>query len=89
MTAEEHRAIVDDFCQFVSGQAAPMIKKLEREMRAASDALEYERAARLRDDIGALQRAMERNAVVCGTARTPMSSPSPKIRWRSPYRSSM
>ena len=64
VTAEEHRAIVDDFCQFMSGQAAPMIKKLEREMRAASDALEYERAARLRDDIGALQRAMERNAVV-------------------------
>jgi excinuclease ABC subunit C len=64
VTAEEHRAIVDDFCQFMSGQAAPMIKKLEREMRAASDELEFERAARLRDDIGALQRAMERNAVV-------------------------
>jgi excinuclease ABC subunit C len=64
VTAEEHRAIVDDFCQFMSGQAGPMIKKLEREMRAASDALEFERAARLRDDIGALQRAMERNAVV-------------------------
>src|SRR5215203_3787163 len=64
VTAEEHRAIVDDFCQFMSGQAGPMIKKLEREMRAASDALEYERAARLRDDIGALQRAMERNAIV-------------------------
>jgi excinuclease ABC subunit C len=41
-----------------------MIKNLEREMRAASDALEFERAARLRDDIGALQRATERNAVV-------------------------
>ena len=64
VTPAEHRAIVDDFCQFMSGQAAPMIKKLEREMRAASDALEFERAARLRDDIGALQRAMERNAVV-------------------------
>ena len=64
VTPTEHRAIVDDFCQFMSGQAAPMIKKLEREMRAASDALEFERAARLRDDIGALQRAMERNAVV-------------------------
>ena len=60
----EHRAIVDDFCQFVGGQAAPMIKRLEREMRTASDAQEYERAARLRDDIGALQRAMEQNAVV-------------------------
>ncbi|HEU4908489.1 MAG TPA: excinuclease ABC subunit UvrC [Propionibacteriaceae bacterium] len=64
VTAEEHRAIVDDFCQFMSGQAGPMIKKLELQMRAASDALEFERAARLRDDIGALQRAMERNAVV-------------------------
>ena len=64
VTPAEHRKIVDDFCQFMSGQAAPMIKKLEREMRAASDALEFERAARLRDDIGALQRAMERNAVV-------------------------
>jgi excinuclease ABC subunit C len=41
-----------------------MIKRLEREMRAASDAQEYERAARLRDDIGAMQRAMEQNAVV-------------------------
>ena len=62
--AAEHRAIVDDFCSFVGGQAAPMIKRLEREMRAASDALEFERAARLRDDIGALRRAMEQNAVV-------------------------
>ena len=62
--ADEHRAIVDDFVTFVSGQAAPMIRRMEREMRAASDALEYERAARIRDDIGALQRAMEQNAVV-------------------------
>ena len=62
--AEDHRAIVDDFCSFVGGQAAPMIKRLEREMRAASDELEFERAARLRDDIGALRRAMEQNAVV-------------------------
>ncbi len=64
VTPEEHREIVDDFCQFVSGQAAPMIKGLQREMKTASNALEYERAARLRDDIGALQRAMEQNAVV-------------------------
>ena len=64
VTPEEHRAIVEDFCQFIAGQAAPMIKRLEREMKAASDALEFERAARLRDDIGALQRAMEQNAIV-------------------------
>ena len=41
-----------------------MIKRLQREMKAASDAMEYERAARLRDDITALQRAMEQNAIV-------------------------
>jgi excinuclease ABC subunit C len=64
VSPEEHRAIVEDFCQFVSGHAAPMIKKLQREMKAASDAMEYERAARLRDDITALQRAMEQNAIV-------------------------
>ena len=64
VSPDEHRAIVEDFCQFVSGQAAPMIKKLQREMKAASDAMEYERAARLRDDITALQRAMEQNAIV-------------------------
>jgi len=62
--ATDHRAIVDDFISFVSGQAAPMIRKMEREMRAASEALEFERAARIRDDIAALQRAMAQNAVV-------------------------
>jgi excinuclease ABC subunit C len=62
--AEEHRAIVDDFVQFLSGHAAPLIKRLESEMRSASAALEFERAARLRDDLGALQQAMAKNAVV-------------------------
>jgi excinuclease ABC subunit C len=35
-------------------------------MAAASDELEFERAARLRDDLGALRRAMEKQAVVFG-----------------------
>ncbi|SDE51416.1 excinuclease ABC subunit UvrC [Auraticoccus monumenti] len=62
--AEQHRAIVDDFCSFVGGQSGPLIRRLEREMKQASQTMEYERAARLRDDIGALRRAMEKNAVV-------------------------
>ena len=62
--ADEHREIVDDFCQFMAGQATPLIKRLEREMHEASDELDFERAARLRDDLGALNRAMEKNAVV-------------------------
>jgi excinuclease ABC subunit C len=62
--AADHRQIVEDLCSFLSGQAAPMLKRLDREMRQASEALEFERAARLRDDIGALQQAMEKNAIV-------------------------
>jgi excinuclease ABC subunit C len=64
VSAEEHREIVDDFCSFIAGQTGHHVRRLEREMKQAADALEYERAARLRDDIGALKRAMEQNAVV-------------------------
>ena len=66
VTAEEHRAIVDDFVDFMAGKTDLMIRRLEREMAAASAELEFERAARIRDDIGALRRAMEKQAVVLG-----------------------
>ncbi len=64
--AVEHRAIVDDFCSFLAGQTTAYVKRLEAQMREAAAEQEYERAARLRDDIGALERAMEKNAVVLG-----------------------
>jgi excinuclease ABC subunit C len=66
VTAEEHRAIVEDFCDFLSGRTDKMIRRLEREMEAAAAELEFERAARLRDHLGALRRAMEKQAVVLG-----------------------
>jgi excinuclease ABC subunit C len=64
--AAEHRRIVEDFCAFMSGQTERFTKRLEQQMRAASAELDYEHAARLRDDVGALRRAMEKNAVVLG-----------------------
>ncbi|MFG1925716.1 excinuclease ABC subunit UvrC [Cryptosporangium sp. NPDC048952] len=66
VSAEEHREIVEDFCDFMAGKTDQMLRRLEREMQRASDELEFERAARLRDDIGALRRAMEKQAVVFG-----------------------
>jgi excinuclease ABC subunit C len=63
---QQHRRIVDDFVDFMSGQTHRFVKRLERDMRDASRRQEYERAARLRDDIGALNRAMEKQAVVLG-----------------------
>jgi excinuclease ABC subunit C len=64
--AEEHRCLAEEFCDFMAGQTGKFTRRLEAEMRRASDAEEYERAARLRDDIQALQRALEKQAVVLG-----------------------
>jgi excinuclease ABC subunit C len=64
--ADEHRRIVEDFCAFLSGQTAAYTRRIEREMKAAAAELDYERAARLRDDLRALERALEKNAVVLG-----------------------
>src|SRR4051794_4829528 len=66
VTADEHRDIVLDFCDFMAGRTDPMIKRLERRMVEASDHLEFELAARLRDDIEAMKRAMEKQAIVFG-----------------------
>ncbi len=66
VSAQEHRDLAEDFCDFMSGQTARFIKRLATQMREASDAEEYEKAARLRDDIKALERALEKQAVVLG-----------------------
>ena len=66
VTAEEHRAIVDDFCDFMAGQTTAFVRRIEKQMYAASEALDFEKAARLRDDLGALNKALEKQAVVLG-----------------------
>jgi excinuclease ABC subunit C len=66
ISMEEHRQLAEDFCDFMSGQTGRFIKKLTAQMRTASDGEEYEQAARLRDDIKALERALEKQAVVLG-----------------------
>ena len=66
VSAEEHRAIVDDFCDFMAGQTATFLRRLEKEMQVAAANQDYERAARLRDDIKALERAVEKQSVVLG-----------------------
>ena len=60
----EHYRLAEEFCDFMAGQTARFTRRLEAEMRAAAAAEEYERAARLRDDIQALERALEKQAVV-------------------------
>jgi excinuclease ABC subunit C len=66
VTPEQHREIAEDFCDFMSGNTTGFVKRLEKEMYAASAEMDFERAARVRDDIGALKRATEKQQVVLG-----------------------
>ncbi|WP_427017716.1 excinuclease ABC subunit UvrC [Pseudarthrobacter sp. P1] len=64
VTEEEHRALAEEFCDFMGGEAKRFITKLEKQMAGAVAELDYENAARYRDDISALKKVFERNAVV-------------------------
>ena len=64
VTPEEHRRLAEEFCDFMAGRTGAYLRRLEQEMKQAAAEMEYERAGRLRDDIEALKRAMEKNAVV-------------------------
>ena len=66
VSAEEHRQIVNDFCDFLAGKTDRLARDMEQQMNEAAAELDFERAARLRDNISALKRALEKQAVVFG-----------------------
>src|SRR5665648_47645 len=68
VSADEHREIAEDFCDFMAGNTGKFVKRLEARMKAAAAELDYEQAARLRDDLGALTSALEKSAVVLADA---------------------
>ncbi|MGW4758590.1 excinuclease ABC subunit UvrC [Streptomyces chartreusis] len=68
VSAEDHRELADEFCDFMTGRTSTYLRRLEKQMMEAAEEMEYERAARLRDDIEALKKAMEKNAVVLADA---------------------
>ncbi|MCX4557096.1 excinuclease ABC subunit UvrC [Streptomyces umbrinus] len=68
VSPEEHRELAEEFCDFMAGRTGTYIRRLEARMTEAAEEMEYERAARLRDDIEALKKAMEKSAVVLADA---------------------
>ncbi|WP_329212219.1 excinuclease ABC subunit UvrC [Streptomyces sp. NBC_00683] len=68
VSPDEHRELAEDFCDFMAGRTGTYIRRLEKDMMQAAEEMEYERAARLRDDAEALKRAMEKSAVVLADA---------------------
>ena len=66
ISAEEHRELARGLTRFMGGGAEKHIAQLTAEMKSAAADMDFERAAILRDDIAALTKAFERNAVVLG-----------------------
>src|SRR5699024_8510269 len=64
VTPEEHRELAEELCDFLAGNTGRFVRRLEREMKAAAADLDFELAARLRDDVAALTKALEKSAVV-------------------------
>ena len=60
----DHRKLAEELCEFMEGRTAPFEKRLEKEMREAAAAQEYELAARKRDQLKALEKVQERNTIV-------------------------
>ncbi|WGW13739.1 excinuclease ABC subunit UvrC [Saxibacter everestensis] len=64
ISPEDHRTLADDFSAFMGGQTGKFIGQLERRMKEAAAELDFEGAARLRDDLDALKKVLNKSAVV-------------------------
>ncbi|MCQ9342803.1 excinuclease ABC subunit UvrC [Corynebacterium kozikiae] len=62
----EHREIVDGFCSFMAGHTNEVVRSLTEQMNQAAEELDFEKAARLRDDLQAVQKITEQQAIVLG-----------------------
>ncbi len=64
VTPEHYEGHVDGLARFLSGDSDVLISDLEQAMRDAAELREYERAARLRDQVTAMRVALERQELV-------------------------
>ncbi len=64
VTHEEYDALVADLLLFLDGESAPILDRLDKQMHEAADGLEFERAARLRDQVLSVNKVIERQQMV-------------------------
>jgi len=61
---EEYRAMIDDLCRFLRGHTEPVVAHLKEAMLKASEALQFEKAGALRDQLVAIERVVEKQKVI-------------------------
>lgn len=61
---DAYDVLVAELLDFLDGNTEPILTRLEEEMRGAADALEFERAARIRDRLASVNRAIEKQQMV-------------------------
>lgn len=61
---EEYRMVMKDICSFLAGRQDRIIKRLEEQMKAASENMEFEKAARIRDKINSIKHISEKQKVL-------------------------
>jgi excinuclease ABC subunit C len=66
-TKEEYDEVINQTILFLDGRSSEVLDHVEAEMRRASDALEFERAARLRDQAESIRRVTERQQMATTT----------------------
>ena len=59
-----YNKIVKEVTQFLKGKTPKLINRIKKEMSIAAEALEFERAAALRDKMSALEKTLEKQVVV-------------------------
>ncbi|MFU8826437.1 MAG: excinuclease ABC subunit UvrC, partial [Brevefilum sp.] len=60
----DYRQVIDDLCKFLEGRTGPIVQRLNQAMETAAEALQYEKAAAIRDQLQAIDRVVERQKVV-------------------------
>ena len=64
ISKSEYKKMISDACQFLDGDHDELIEKLEREMYKASDDMEFEKAAVLRDKLDSIRRIDEKQKII-------------------------
>lgn len=65
---EEYRGLIREICLFLEGRHEDLVRRLKGQMEEAAEKLEFERAARLRDQIRAVEQVLESQKIVSSQA---------------------